>query len=195
VNIEEEAKVLFGGTFEEDSRDILTVNGVRTIKEEKEMLEFMNDYAPSKITDGYAVIKGQGKANFNHARIEEYSGDKEDWKGKKFIRYELQICDGEENAGRRFWKSVDITDEAKVKKFADMLWTVTGFDFKDEETLLKALEQLVTFTVDVKYWGFTTEEEKALAAKESREPEKIQTHIIKSQAKVAGESKKSDVPF
>lgn len=159
------------------------------------MLEFLKDYKPTAVTDGYAVIKGQSKANFNHARIEEYDGDKEDWKGKRFIRYELQICDGEENAGRRFWKSVDITDEAKVKKFADMLWTVTGFDFKDEETLNKALEQLVTFTVDVKYWGFVSDTEKKLAVEEGREPEKIQTHMIKGSNKDKGETKKSDVPF
>lgn len=159
------------------------------------MFDFLKDYKPETISDGFDIIKGQSRANFNHARVEEYSGEKEEFKGRKFIRYELQICDGEQNAGRRLWKSIDITDEAKVKKFADMLWTVTGLDFKDEETLNQALEQLVKFTVDVRYWGFISDNEKALAIKEGREPEKIQTHFIKGIAKEKGEVKSSEVPF
>ena len=159
------------------------------------MLEYLKDYKPERIASGYDVIKGKGKANFNFCRIEEYSGDKEDFKGRKFIRYELQLCDGEVNAGRRLWKSIDVTDEAKVKKFANMLWTVTALDFCDEETLLKAVEALVGFTVEVKYWGFTSDNEKALATKEGREPEPIQTHMILGQAKDRGEVKKSEAPF
>lgn len=181
----------FSGTFEEDNRWILEQNEQRR----QAMLEFLKDYKPERVSDGYQVIKGQSKANFNYARIEEYSGNKEELKGRQFCRYELQICDGETNQGRRFWKSVDLSDEAKTKKLADMIWTVTGLEFKDEETLQQVLERLVEFTVDVKYWGFLTEEEKALAIKEGREPEKIQTHIIKGQAKEKGESKKSEVPF
>jgi len=155
----------------------------------------MKDYKPQAVTDGYAVIKGQGDCNFNHIRIEAYDGDNAELQGHEFIRYELQICDGQDNQGRRFWKSIDLSDETKVKKFADMLWTITGMDFKDRETLQAGLDNLANRTVSVKYWGFVSEKEKALAKEEGREPEKIQTHIVKALAKKEGTVAKSDVPF
>ncbi len=99
------------------------------------MFEFLKDYKPERVTDGYEVIKGTSNCNFNYARIAEYSGEKEEFKGRRFCHYELQICDGVANEGRRFWKSVDLNDEKKVKKLADILWTVTGLEFKDEESL------------------------------------------------------------
>jgi hypothetical protein len=181
---------VFSGTFEEDNRALLIDNERRT-----KMLEFLKDYKPSKVTDGYQVIKGMGNCNFNHCRIEVYDGDNAELQGHEFIRYELQICDGEENQGRRFWKSIDISDEDKVKKFADVLWTVTGLEFKDKETLQSALDNLAERTVSVRYWGFVSEKEKVQALAEGREPEKIQTHIIKGLAKDKGTTKKSDIPF
>ena len=190
MSIEQEAVEIFGGTFEEDNKALLEANERR-----EHMLEFMKDYKPSKVTDGYAVIKGQSDANFNFIRVEDYEGDKPEYLGHKFLKYELQICDGQENEGRRLWKSVDMEDEAKVKKFADMLWTITGLDFKDEASLHSALENLANRTVAVKYWGFTTEKEKQLAKDEGREPDKIQTHMVKALAKKEGTAKKSEVPF
>lgn len=190
MSIEQEVVAIFGGTFEEDNKVMLENNERRD-----KMLEFMKDYQPQKVTDGYAVMKGQSDANFNFIRLEDYEGDKPEYQGHKFLKYELQICDGQENEGRRLWKSIDMSDEAKVKKFADMLWTITGLDFKNEETLHMALENLADRTVTVKYWGFIPEKEKVLAKEEGREPEKIQTHMVKALAKKEGEAKKQEVPF
>ena len=181
----------FGGTFEENF--IKTGGKIGGF-----MFEFLKDYTPERVTDGFEVIKGAFNCNFNYIRIEEYKGDKPEFEGRKFLRYELVICDGQDNAGRKLWKSVDLTDEKKVKKLADAIWTVTGLDFKDEETLQVAINTLVDVTVEVKAWGFVGQEEQArVDAGEitKDQAEKIQQHIIKGKAKKEGESKKSEVPF
>ena len=43
------------GTFEEDIGNIVGLFGGRTLKEGEEMLEFMKDYKPQAVSDGYAA--------------------------------------------------------------------------------------------------------------------------------------------
>ena len=99
----------------------------------------IKDYKAEKVVDNYAPLKGNFECNVNHIRIEEYSGDKEDFKGHKFLRYELQVVDGAaKGAGRRLWKSVDLSDatednkgKTKLKKLADAFFTL-GLDISSE---------------------------------------------------------------
>lgn len=173
------------GTFEEDYRWLLEQNEQRRLA----MLEFLRDYEPSKVTDGFAILKGTFNCVVNYARIEEYKGDKPELKGNKYFRYELEIAQGQENAGRKLWKSVDLANEDKCKKLADAMFTI-GLSFKDEATLLECAEAFVKMTVVAKAWGFKPKE-----PKEGDGDEPIQMHIIKGLASEAGAKAKSEVPF
>jgi hypothetical protein len=193
----------FFGTFGEDCESIQTKYG-RSIKETQEMFDYLKDYKAKKVTDGYDTIKGTSNAVFNFARIEQYEGDKPELEGHEFVKYELEICEGQDNAGRRLWKSVDLSDEAKVKKLIDMIWTLIAYDFDfstpevAKESIQKALEILVTKTVSVKYWGFMNDETKAKVASgeiTKENAELIQVHQIKSLAKYEGVKKLSEAPF
>ena len=123
----------------------------------------LGDYRPTKIEDEKRdfetmVTKNQlVTANVNHARIEEYDGDREDMKGLEFLRYELQVTDDPQGkyVGRKLWKSVPLNDTEKLKKLADQLFTAFGVEFTDKPSLEKACEQIVDQPVAVRAWGWT----------------------------------------
>ena len=155
------------------------------------MYEFLKDYKPQKVTDGGGPFKCNKQAAVpTYARIEEYDGDKDEWKGVKFFRYELTMADGSMGSdaqaleGRKLWKSVDLRDEAKMKKLADMLFTV-GLEFTDEDSLLKSAEEFVEMTLEVSAWIWSPEGEDKL----------IQLHKITGKAENKGEVASSSVPF
>lgn len=154
----------------------------------------LNGYSPEKVTGGdYEPFKGKYSANVNYCRIEPYEGDKEEYKGREFIRYELEICEGQANAGRRLWKSIDPMDEntdkkgkTRLQKFADTLFTV-GLtpNFGNPKEVEKALDDFTKLTVEVSCGYFTPE----------GKDEPVQTHVIKGIAKEKGTVKSSEIPF
>ena len=151
--------------------------------------DFLKDYQPTKVTDGFEPFKGSFNCVVNSARIEDYTGDREDLKGARFFRYELEVAEGQESAGRKLWKSVKIDDADKMKKLADTLFTL-GLEFGDSENeLLKCAEQFVELTVQVKAWVWTPK------AKEGEEDKAIQMHMIKGIAGKEGDRVASEVPF
>ena len=149
------------------------------------MYNFLKDYQPEPETDGFEPFKGLHNCAVNYARFEDYKGDKEEFKGRRFFRYELEVCDGQENAGRRLWKSVDTADEDKMKRLANSLFTI-GLSFKSEAELQACAEQLVLMTLLVKTWYFTP--------KDSDDP--IQMHAIKDKGnKEAVKANTCSAPF
>jgi len=147
---------------------------------------FLQDYQPEKVADNFAPFKGNYDCIVNYARIEEYSGDKEDFKGHKFFRYELAVGEGQPNAGRRLWKSVDLQDEkgdksgkTKAMKLADMFFTL-GFDITNDADI----EKFANSAVKVNCYYFKGDND-----------EQIQMHQIKAIAQGEVEAAKSDVPF
>jgi len=145
--------------------------------------DILNDYEPQKVTDGFEIIKGSYICQFNYARIEEYSGDKEEFQGTTWFNYELEIVSGPNYTGRKLWKRYNLDDEKKLKQLADMMFTL-GFEFKNAEELEKAAEQLVRKTVKVKCWGWKIDK---------NEDSEIQMHLIKGFEDAA--SKADDAPF
>jgi hypothetical protein len=146
--------------------------------------EFLKDYKPEKVTDSFGPFKGNYKCVVNHARIEEYSGEREEWRGVDFFRYELEVAEGQPNAGRRLWKSVALNNEERVRKLANIFFTI-GLEFKDREELLECAERFVEMTLEVRAWYFTPQD--------ADEP--VQMHLIKGVAKEQGVRKESEVPF
>ena len=146
---------------------------------------FLNNYAPEKVTSNdFNVMKGIFKCIFNSARIEQYDGDKPELQGVEFFRYELEIAKGEANEGRRLWKSVNLSDEVKVKKLSNQLFTL-GLEFKTPAELLACAEKLVEMTVDVRCWGW----------KPDNAEEKMQMHLIKGVSENKAEKSSEAVPF
>jgi len=144
------------------------------------MFDALKDYQPQKISDGFEILKGTFDCTVNSARIEQYSGDRPEFQGVEFFRYELEIIN-EGNIGRRVWKSYNLNDEVQLKKLADQLFTL-GFEFKSREELEKTAEEFVKINVKIRAWGWVREEGQ----------EAIQLHIIKSRTDITTSDK---VPF
>jgi len=149
--------------------------------------DFLKEYTPEAEKDNFGPIKGTFTCVVNHARFEDYTGENADWKGVKFYRYELEVAEGQECAGRRLWKSVPLNDEGRVKKLANILFTV-GLEFTTEEELEKVSEEFSKMSLTVKAWSFKPKD-----AKEGDEP--IQVHMIKGIADGVATKKESEVPF
>lgn len=156
------------------------------------MYELLKDYKPEEVTDDTGVFKGKYDVGVNHARFEAYEGDKPEFKGKEFFRYELQVLEGQKNAGRRLWKSVDpdATDtnakgKTRIQQLADALFTV-GLEFSDKATLEEAAVKFVEMKLRVSCRYFTPKDS----------DEAIQMHSIIGLAKdPTAEVAKSDSPF
>jgi len=147
---------------------------------------FLAGYQPEKVADDFAPFKGNYTCVVNSAKIEDYDGEKEEFKGHKFFRYELEVASEQPNAGRRLWKSVDLQDDkddekgkSKLKKLADTFFTL-GLDItKDEDR-----EQFAEMSLNVECWIW----------KKSKE-EEIQLHKIKRLAQGSAVRAASSVPF
>ena len=149
-------------------------------------------YVPEKVVEvsGFKPLKGKFDCFVTKACVEEYDGDYEDYKGKEFIRYELQIANGQDNAGRKFFKRIDPEDEkvnkkgkTKYKQFMDAMFTL-GLEFKDRETLEQTLEKFSQMSVKVSAYFFTPDDK----------DEPIQMHNITGIAELEAEYS-SDIPF
>jgi len=135
----------------------------------------LKDYTPQKVESGFEIIKHKALVcGVEHARIEQYKGDREDLKGESFYRYELTVLSPAEFTGRKLWKSFRLSDDNQLKKLADQMFTV-GLEFKDEASLEKASEEFVKLSVNVRAWGWTPPD--------ASEP--MQLHLIKGIAKEA----------
>ena len=123
-------------------------------KEDMNMFD-LKGYTPEKVTDNFGVFKGKYDCCVNSAKIEEYSGDNEEFKGMKFFKYEIEVLDGQENAGRRLWKSCNLDSEIEDKKgktpimkLADAFFTLE-LEFSDEDELQACAEKFVEMTLRV----------------------------------------------
>ena len=58
-----------------------------------------------------------------------------------------------DHTGRRFWKSVDMRDENKLKRLADIMFTL-GLEFKTREELEECGAKLSEMIVGVSAWGW-----------------------------------------
>ena len=148
--------------------------------------DFLKGYQPEKVADNFAPFKGNYTCVVNSAKIEDYDGEKEEFKGHKFFRYELEVASEQPNAGRRLWKSVDLADveedkggKTKAKKLADTFFTLGLNITKDEDR-----EQFTEMSLNVECWIW----------KKSKE-EEIQLHKIKGLAQGTAEKAPSSVPF
>jgi len=156
------------------------------------------EYKPQKNTDGFEPFKLQnGNCLVNWARIEEYSGEKPEFAGNKYFRYELVVCDGQPNAGRRLWKSYNLDDKTedkkgktKIQKLADLMFTL-GMEFKDEASFQACIEKFaeLTLVVNARFSSKFVDDEGT----------PIQLHTVKGIAKEKGASeavkKEKEVPF
>lgn len=133
----------------------------------------LEGYTPQKMKDGFEPFKGTFTCGVNYARIEDYSGDKEELKGSRFFRYELEVVSDNEFSGRRLWGSYNLDNEKSVKKLADALFTI-GLEFKNEEELALVADKFVTLILTVKAWYFPSKDDPK---------EKVQMHLIKGEAK------------
>lgn len=158
------------------------------------LFDGLNGYSPEKITDGFQPFKEKGSAVVISARLEDYQGDKEEFKGQKIVKYELSMAEGSQNPGRRLWKSYYISDEkpdkngkTNIQKLADMLFTV-GLEFKSEEELQAALENFAEMTLEANAY-FTknfVDAETGIS---------IQLHKILGVAGEKGKSPEGEAPF
>lgn len=141
----------------------------------------LSGYKPeSPESSDFGAFKYQGPCLVSSARIEEYTGNFDDYKGCEFFNIELVVLEGE-NEGRKLWgkynldakDSVDKNGKAKkspVKKLADQLFTL-GLEFTDRDGLQKVAEDLVDMTVEVKAWYF-----------KGSKGDNVQQHVIKGKA-------------
>jgi len=149
--------------------------------------EFLKDYKPEKITDGFEPFKGTYNCVVNYSRVEPYEGDKEDYKGHEFLRYELEVADGQANAGRRLFSPfLDLSSEEGQKKVADIFFTLFAEDIKSEEDFAKCNDKFAEATLQVKAWHYQPKDKDA---------DRKQMHKILGLSEVKGEKKESDVPF
>lgn len=146
----------------------------------------LNGYKPEKVKSGFEPFKGIFRCQVNSARIEDYSGDAQEIQGHSFLKYELEICDGEERAGRRLWKSIDLNDErlgksgkTRLQELADLFNTL-GLSFYNKLGLQACLENFCGMTLVVKCWYYT-----------DKQNEVRQMHKIEG----LSENKISDIPF
>ena len=153
-------------------------------------IEGLRDYTPEKVKDGREPIKGVFKdCIFNYIRVEDYSGEIEELKGSKVLRYEIEIKDEGEFEGRRFWKTYNLNSEigsgkknkTPVQKLRDSLFTL-GYDFKSIEELEAVCEELVRQKVAVSAYHF-----------KGTEGNDVQMHSLRSIAKES--DTKDSVPF
>ena len=167
------------------------------------MFDYLMKYQPEKITDDPMPFKcKKEKFNVTKARIEPYEGDKEEFKGKEFYRYELIPCEGVEvevyqgtddlgtkkyakrSAGKRtLRKSVDLSDEEAVKKLANIMFTI-GLEFKSTEELQSISDDFIKMTLLVSAYHFT-----------GSEGNEIQMHKIVGIADEKAKDATSGVPF
>lgn len=149
----------------------------------------LDGYIPEKIKDGRDPIKGKFKSCiFNSIRVEDYTGEVEDLKGTKVLRYEIEIKDEGEHEGRRFWKNYYLGSEigsgkknkTPSQKLADALFTL-GYSFKNMEELEAVCEELSKQTIAVSAYFFTNDKK-----------EEIQVHVLKA---IAQENTGTSVPF
>jgi len=153
--------------------------------------DFLKDYKPEKVADNFEPFKGNFLCVVNSARVEEYDGDNEDFKGHKFFRYELEVGAEQPNAGRRLWKSVDLMDEkadkkgkTKAMKLADAFFTL-GLDITKPEDI----ETFCDMTLMVNCWVWTIQEGESKG-------EKVQMHSMKpSTSGSASRTIKEEIPF
>ena len=148
--------------------------------------DFLKEYKPEKVANNFAPFKGNYTCIVNHARIEEYEGEKEEFKGHKFFRYELEVAAEQPNAGRRLWKSVNLMDEKEDKKgktrpqkLADSFFTL-GLDI----TKPGDREKFVEASIKVNCYFFKPQDS----------DDQIQMHSLKE---IVGDAEKapSSVPF
>ena len=149
--------------------------------------DFLKGYTPEKVADNFAPFKGNYTCVVNSAKTEEYDGEKEELKGHKFFRYELEVASEQPNAGRRLWKSVDLMDtkvnkkgKTKAEELADVFFTLGLNIMKDEDR-----EQFAEMSLKVNCYYF----------KPTDSDEPIQMHVIKGLAQGTAEKAPSSVPF
>lgn len=121
--------------------------------------------------DGYSPFKANGlECRVNHARIEEYKGDKPELQGVQFFRYELEVVGGTtEFLGRRLWGSFRLDDDNKLKKVKNLFFTAIGVDLKAQEDLENNLAKFAEQNYVVRAWTWKPDDA----------DEAIQQHAIK----------------
>ena len=156
----------------------------------------LSGYKPTNPeSSDFEAFKYQGPCQVSSARIEEYTGNFENYKGCTFFNIELVVLEGE-NEGRKLWgkynldakESLDKNGKPKktpVKKLADQLFTL-GLEFKNEEELQECAEKLVDMVVDVKAWHFAAPDNK---------DRKIQQHVIKGKQTEKWDEEKTNSEF
>ena len=135
-------------------------------------LEFLKDYKPEKPKDGgFEPIKGNFNCSVDYARIEDYEGANPEFKGQRRFRYALTILENQEYAGRKFFKSVFLENEDKMKKLANQFFGL-GLEFSSEEELVKCAEKLVLMQIKANAWTWKPDDGDA-----------IQLHSLKGEVK------------
>jgi len=157
------------------------------------LFDGLQGYKPEKITDGFAPFKFKGSCLVNYCRIEDYQGEKPEFEGHKFLRYELEVAQGQDNQGRRLWKSYNLNSQDQdakgktpVQKLADLMFTL-GMEFETEEQLQECCDKMVGMTLEVN--AYYTEKFK------NEDGDAIQLHRIIGEAKTKAEKAPSTVPF
>ncbi len=144
--------------------------------------EALEGYKPEKMSDGFEVFKANVKCGVDSIRIEDYSGDKEELKGVRFLRYALVVVDDPAYTGRKLWKSYNLSNDDQLKKLANAMFTV-GLEFKSEEELEAILVPFSTKLLKVNTWGWKPDD-----------GDERQMHKIKGEA-TSGEVTTGSAPF
>ena len=158
------------------------------------MFDGLSGYKPEKVTDGFQPFKEKGSAIVNYVRIEDYQGEKEEFKGSQFFRYELVMAEGCDNAGRRLWLSKNITNEkpdkkgkTNMQKVADVMFTL-GLEFTDMDSLRIAMEKVSEMTLEVNAYHSDN-------FKDEKTGINIQCHSVLGIAGEKGKLPEGEAPF
>jgi hypothetical protein len=78
---------------------------------------YLKEFVPEEDKGGgdYPNLKGTFDCKFNFCRVQDYDGDKPEFKGHKYYKHELEIISGDAE-GRKLWRSADLGDPERVKK-------------------------------------------------------------------------------
>ena len=148
-------------------------------------LDVLKDWKPEKNVDEFAPIKGNRVCTVDEAKIVDYSGQFEDWKGQRQIKLQIRVAPEQPSANRVFFKQATFNNEKNMKKIATDLFTV-GLDVgTTEETLQAALEKFADMTIKVNFWSW--------------KPEGADDHIqfwkVMEEATANADTPKAEVPF
>lgn len=155
--------ILFGGTFEEDNKELLEQNEQRRLA----MLDFNElnkDYTPEEIHDETAFKPLKGAYECRIDRLERVKGISEKTKDPyDFYSMSLEIVDiveGNKGVGRYLKRTYQADNEGIKKLLNDMFTSGIELDRTSEEAFDASLSSAKDKIVKVRAWVWTPDKDR-----------------------------------